>query len=126
MKEIKLHPESIEYLNAVFDIYTTEKKLTWDSIVTNPIIHLYANSDTRNEDGELDGYVDSLFFTVDIYDPVNRIKYTTKSKHDSLDLFNTGVRYVRIFKDGSTLVKFIGDYKIQIGTAIHLWKVDKD
>lgn len=109
---VKLHEKSIEYMHEVFDLYT-EAELKRDTTITNPIIHLYTMEDTYNEDGGLNGYLDSLFFRADIYDTVKLLKYTSEGLHDAVNYYETYPSHVKIFKDGSTMLTFQGETVIR-------------
>jgi hypothetical protein len=111
MNSIKLHQNSIDFLESVFNPYK-EEILTDETIIKNPIIHMYAEEDTYDDDGTLNGYIDSLFFKADIYDPSNGIKYSGKGLHDSISFYDINPWQVRIFKDGSTMVLFHGECTI--------------
>jgi hypothetical protein len=119
--EIALHKDSVEYLEEVFDCYK-DGGFIGDNEVLEPIIHLYAKQDTRNENGDLDGYYDSLFFEAHIYDINNKIKYKTRL-HDSIDVADTKLWQVKIFKDGSTIMLFYGKYKFGSTTTLSMFKV---
>lgn len=124
---IELHKSSIEHLNIVFDDYS---EVTWDNrffddtILRNPIVHMYPHSDTYDEDGELQGYVDSLFFKVDIYDTENMMVYRLKRRFDAVDTYNALLEYVRIFKDGSTMLKFAGHHSFRQSAVLMMAKRD--
>lgn len=123
-KPIKLHENSVRYIDEVFNMYM-ERELTRDTVITNPIIHLYAEEDTYDENGELKGYRDSLFFKADIYDPKRKIKHFGTSLHDSVSFYNISPSQVNIFKDGSTMLTFFGDAEIGLLTSLCVYKHDK-
>lgn len=118
-EDIELHAESVEFLENVFIIYS-EDELKESTVVESPIIHLYATKDTRNSDGDLNGYNDSLFFEAHIYDTRNKIKYV-RLHHDSIDTGKADLFQVRIFKDGSTLMHFNGNYKFGFTTTLSMY-----
>lgn len=108
--DIKLHNNSTKYLENVFSQYKETKQITSETVVKNPVVHMYATRDTYNEYGEQTGYTDSLFFNAVIYDTVSMIKYETTSEHDSVSFYDTSPHTVKIFKDGSTLLGFYGEH----------------
>lgn len=119
---IELHPISIDYIKNTLGQYAEESFPYGEELwVEDPIIHLYATHDTRNKNGELIGFNDSLFCDVIIYDKHNYKKYKLTNK-DGLDLLSTSVRAVRIFKDGSTMTVFYGKHLIHSSQAITVWK----
>lgn len=121
-EEIALHKDSVEFLAQVFDSYE-DGKLNSSAVVKNPIVHLYATKDTKNEDGDLNGYNDALFFDAHIYDTVNDIKYV-ETQHDSVDIGEATMSQIKIFKDGSTMMLFFGDYKFGNTTTLSMYKAD--
>lgn len=109
--EIKLHQESINYLNRIFTDYNEVESLS--KIVENPIIHMYPKKDTYEEDGELDGFIDAIFSEVHIYDTVNMTVWKSKSLSDGLASYaDITVKQIKVFKDLSTLVSLSGKYSI--------------
>lgn len=115
---IKLHEDSKQYIIETFEQYT-ENFFTDGMIIDRPIIHMYAKEDTRDEDGNLNGYNDSLFCEVHIFDPVNRKKYVT-GRHDGVNLFNANMRNVKVFKDGSTMLTTFGRHMIENLQALEI------
>lgn len=119
--EINLHKDSVDYLEEVFNRYS-DGGLVGNNIVEKPIIHLYAKEDTTNVEGDLNGYDDALFFEAHIYDTKNEIKYTTRL-HDSVDVGDTDIWQVKIFKDGSTMMQFYENYKFGNTTTLSMYKI---
>ncbi len=99
-QEIKLysHIENyIDLLNEYKEIFEAPKR-----IQGRCIIHINPISDTRVENGDLEGYHDSIHCRYDIYDCENMTVYKDKRLHDRVHLFipcRTG-----IYKDLSTMV----------------------
>lgn len=116
---VKLHEKSVEYMHEVFEMYT-KAELRTDTIITNPIIHLYAMEDTYNDEGELNGYLDSLFFRADIYDTIKLLKYTSEGLHDSVNYYEIYPSHVKIFKDGSTMLTFQGETVVHPLTTLNV------
>lgn len=104
--DIDLHPDSVKFLEKVFLGYTFVKECPL-SLEGKLILHMYAEQDTADlQTGEVDGFYDSLFFRLDIYDVLKKLKYTVFNK-DQIYLTNVGPRNgvcVRLFKDGSTVI----------------------
>lgn len=119
---IKLHKNSVDYLERIFEQYT-DGQLNRNTVVSNPIVHMYAKKDTYANDGELEGFVDSLFFRVEIYDPINLIRYHIENFHDSINFNNVSPYEVKIFKDGSTLLAFTQDCRFRLLTTLQVDRV---
>lgn len=99
---IKLHQKSEEFLKDVFKIY--EDCGSPKAFLTGKfILHLYAEDDTYDEAGNTQGYYDSLFFRLDIYDIENKKKYSIGSR-DGISILGNVKFDIRIFKDGSTCI----------------------
>ncbi|PHA03034.1 hypothetical protein COE51_01440 [Bacillus pseudomycoides] len=114
--EVELHENSVEYLREVFTIYTEVDSLS--RAVKNPIIHIYPEEDTYDEQGNLNGYIDSLFMTVCIYDTDKMTVYKSKNLHDGIMPFGMlNVSKIRIFKDLSTMIVLRGTYRINTSFA---------
>lgn len=119
---IPIHEEGQKYLNEVFTNYTEVKEM---GKVCNPIIHMYAKRDTFEEDGSLNGYIDSLFCDCYIYD-TKKMEVYKKSYSDSVYFGKDAeVSNMRVFKDGSSMVMLYGDYDVSYGTSIYLYKITK-
>ena len=82
------------------------------------IIHMYA--------GDLafpDGYYDSRFFNLIGYN-IKTMEFRNLGKHDGLHLFDdVKVNIVRIFADGSTLIKFSDAVEIGFTQEANIYKV---
>lgn len=115
---IKLHEDSKRYIIETFELYT-EDFFTDGLIIDRPVIHMYAKEDTRNENGDLNGYNDSLFCEVHVFDPLNRKKYVT-GKHDGVNVYNAKMRNVKVFKDGSTMLTTYGKHRIECNQALEI------
>ena len=119
--EIELHSNSVEYIK-ILDSYKEVKEAP--EYFKSPIVHLYAKKDTYDSAGSLEGYTDALFFECKVYDTVDKIVYTSECLHDSLEFFEVVPTQVKIFKDGSTLVKFSCDVKLKFLQGINTYKVE--
>ncbi len=121
--EIKLHPESVDYIEKTLNQYSETDEL---KIINNPIVHIYAKEDTRDvETGGLNGHTDALFSEFHIYDPKEMTIYKTKGQHDSIMFYNGATpEMVKIFKDGSTLLSFWGKYNFNLLTTVCVHKVN--
>lgn len=114
--EVELHQESINYIHSTFSLYNEVNQL--DVSITNPIIHIYPVKDTYDKEGELSGYVDALFFRVDIYDTENSTVCKGKKLHDAIIPFEElRVKQIKIFKDLSTMIVLKGSFQISINFA---------
>ena len=104
--DIDLHPDSVEFLEKVFLGCTFVKECPFN-LEGRLVLHMYAEQDTVDlQTGEADGFADSLFFRLDIYDLFRKLKYTVFRK-DQIYLTDIGSRNgvcVRLFKDGSTII----------------------
>ncbi|ALS22146.1 hypothetical protein [Paenibacillus naphthalenovorans] len=107
--QIELHQKSVDYVKEVFSKYIEVEQL--DSIVTNPIIHIYPKKDTYEQDGKLNGYIDALFSEFHVYDTEKKTVWKSKRLHDGIcpyeDLY---VNQIKIFKDLSTMISLKGKY----------------
>lgn len=124
---IKLHDMSVEYLKSVFKGYherVVDSSSFSSYTIDEPIIHLYADSDTYAEDGQLNGYVDSLFFNAHVYDPIRMVVYD-RGKFDGLETWAADVNYVRIFKDGSTMISLKGKHIFNETAVLSAYKKDE-
>lgn len=118
---IKLHQESINYLNRIFENYT-ETQYNSGKVVENPIIHLYPVEDTYDENGELDGFVDALFTNIHVYD-TESMEYYVLERRDGIRFYNdVKVEMVRAFKDGSTLIQLYGKFLIGSHQEVAVYK----
>lgn len=122
---IKLHEQSIDYLNSVFKRYKKEENHERGITLDKCVIHLYPIKDTYDENGNLSGYADSLFFRADIYDIVNFKKYSHEY-HDSILFMNdTPHPIIKIFKDGSTILHFEQGIGLTFFTSISIWNKEE-
>jgi hypothetical protein len=121
--KIPIHKDGELYIQEIKDSY---EEVTSMNQIENPIIHMYAKEDTRDlNNGELYGYIDSLFCEYHFYDTKNNKVFKSKRNHDAL-YFDSEVQVfnVKVFKDGSTLIQLrSGKYEISSGTAVHIYKV---
>lgn len=63
---IKLHEDSKKYVVETFNMYTED--IYHDGMIVNsPIIHMYPTHDTTNEEGQLNGYLLTLYFAKYMY-----------------------------------------------------------
>ncbi|WP_340032675.1 hypothetical protein NSQ20_12505 [Paenibacillus sp. FSL K6-1122] len=109
--EINIHENSVNYMNRVFMQYKEIETLP--SVVDNPIIHLYPVKDTYEENGELNGYSDALYFHLHVYDPISMTSWKSKQLHDGIIPFSeVMVQQIKIFKDLSTMISLSGSYRM--------------
>ncbi|MFC8686031.1 hypothetical protein [Brevibacillus porteri] len=121
--EIDLHEKSLDYLNSVFTQYTEIDRLP--EIIKNPIIHMYPKKDTYNYDGELDGYIDALFFELCIYDTDEMTVWKSKRLHDAIipACKHIEIGQIKAFKDLSTMIVLNGHYTFSTNAALSVLKV---
>jgi len=119
MKDIKLHPKSEKLIKETFGWYTQVGQPI-EKINGRCVIHMYPTEDTYDENGELVGYRDALFFNVHVYDAENRICYI-RNRADAITTGDVGVT-VKYFKDGSTMLVMDGNIDIIYGQAICIHK----
>lgn len=107
---VKLSKASEEYIKRIFGQYTDA------DLPSTPegrfVLHLYATSDTTREDGQLDGYQDSLFFDIHVYDQDSKRHGVIARDCDGLSI--ECPCSVRIFKDGSTMLFFSTKVQLDI------------
>lgn len=120
--DIVLHSESIDIINRLERMYTEVKHDDF-RVISNPIVHLYPWKDTMNEDGELHGFQEVLFFETRIYDSEN-LTYSNCG-NDSVDTSQAKVKGIKIFKDGSTMIEFDGEYRFSNNTTLSAYKPKK-
>lgn len=114
--EIEIHDKSVEYLKDIFSRYKEIYELNKN--INNPIIHMYPVEDTHDEDGDLNGYIDALFFKLHIYDPENGTVYKGNRYHDGILPFKElNISQIKIFKDLSTMIVLRGRYNISVSFA---------
>ena len=108
MKKIKYPAEVQERVD-----FLAQYKVNED-LETCHIMHLYAEGLAYPN-----GYYDSQFFTLVIYDTLKMQKREIQSR-DGIDIATkkAGVKMVRIFADGSTLVKFDKTVAISVHQAV--------
>jgi hypothetical protein len=94
-------------------------------VLKNPIIHIYPKYDTYNADGELEGYIDSLFCDIHVYDIERMTKWKSKRTHDGIMPFaNLNIDQIKIFKDLSTMICLQGEYRLSgSSTAFSVGKI---
>ena len=108
---IEIHQNSIDYVKEIFSKYTetTELKSTYKS----PIIHMYAKEDTYDEQGNLNGYIDGLFFELHLYDTENSTVWKSNRYYDGICPFDDlRVSQIKIFKDMSTMIALSGLHEV--------------
>lgn len=108
--EVPLNEKSKEIIEETFSKYKEGLKLP-KILYGRTVIHMYPQQDTIKDDGELDGFQDSLLFNFNIYDT------STGKVYKRVGLFDEFVIEVpcrvRSFKDLSTMI--VIDEKISIG-----------
>lgn len=114
--EVELHQDSIDYVKEVFSRYEEVDSL--NKIIHDPIVHMYPVEDTYDTNGNLDGYIDAVFFRVNIYDTTNMTVYKGIRLHDAIMPFEKlRINQIKIFKDLSTMIVLRGDYQISLSFA---------
>lgn len=82
----------------------------------NTIIHLYPQEDTYDDEGNLNGYYQNLFFNLVVF---NDYKGVLKSyqigKRDAVFTDGCNINNLSVFKDGAFCVKLIGTHKFLDG-----------
>lgn len=116
---VKICKKSQKMIEEIFSAYK-EKMLQKDSseIVCKGriVIHTYPTKDTINDNNDnAEGFRDSLFFEVKIYDTQEGVYYKLQDC-DCIQYY--GPIEQRIFKDGSTMVTINGEVSIHIGQAV--------
>lgn len=120
--EVALHQNSVNYAKETFEQYTEVDSMRY---VENPIIHMYPKEDTYEENGELNGYIDALFFEAHIYDTKNMTVWKSKKLHDGIMPYaDLNVSQIKVFKDLSTMIVLHGKYQISRSTAMSIGKVN--
>jgi len=74
---------------------------------------MYPTRDTYSGDNVLDGYSDSLFFDMHIFDPKEKRKWVLENR-DGISLLGAPVINAGVFKDGSSFLRLAGPLKIDI------------
>lgn len=122
--EVELHQNSVDYMKEVFSMYTEVYDLSKG--LKNPIIHIYPVEDTYDQHGELNGYIDALFFRVNVYDTQNMTVYKGTKLHDGILPFkDLCISQLKIFKDLSTMIVLHGNYTISVNhTAVDIYPMD--
>lgn len=122
--EVELHQNSVDYVKETFSMYTEVFDL--NKGLKNPIIHIYPVEDTYNQDGELNGYIDALFFRIDVYDTQNMTVYKGTKLHDGILPFkDLNVSQIKVFKDLSTMIVLRGKYTVSVNhTAVDIYPVN--
>jgi len=121
---IKLHEDSIKQIEKVYSMY---EEVEWSSnkIISNPIIHMKATEDTRDENGDLHGYHDCLLFTLYVFDTSSMTAMKLYNR-DGLDTWyekDVKLKKMCMFKDGSALVQLSGKYKFGDTQAVTIHPV---
>ena len=112
--DVKLTETSTGMIKDIFARYKKAEGDLPDGLTGRTIFHIYAKSDTINQDGDLEGFEDSLFFTLKVFNMVS-MSYWEVRNRDSVELDRYGFAIgadIRIFKDGSTMIIVDGDIEI--------------
>jgi hypothetical protein len=109
-QEIIILEESFSNIKEVYDRYTLSNEPLPKSIENWCVIHTYPCEDTLDEDGNLKGYRDSLFFNIKVFDVENKICYVPSRNYDGIRIEKPcNIRY---FKDLSVMYVFHNGVKI--------------
>lgn len=121
--EIVLHNKSVDYINETLTQYTKVERLS--EIIENPIIHMYPKKDTYDSDGELNGYIDALFFELYIYDTDKMTVWKSNRLHDAImpACKHIEIGQIKVFKDSSTMIVLNGHYTFSANAALSVLKV---
>jgi hypothetical protein len=92
---IQDYPDEVQEAINVFSLYVEN-----DDLALFNIVHLY-----KTEIAYPNGYYDSMFFDLVLFNTRTMEKRTLKSR-DGITLKNVASHEVRIFADGSTMIKF--------------------
>jgi hypothetical protein len=77
------------------------------------IIHIYGGKPTFKDGGYKDSrYMKIVFFNTSTMEK----RETIEDYHDGIDLFNSTINHIKIYSDGSTLIKLIELHSIGIET----------
>jgi hypothetical protein len=119
--EVELHQNSVNYVKEIFSMYTEVFDL--NKGLKNPIVHIYPVEDTYDQSGDLNGFIDALFFRIDVYDTQNMIVYKGTKLHDGILPFkDLNVSQIKIFKDLSTMIVLRGNYTVSVNhTAVDIY-----
>lgn len=112
-QEVKIYKPSEIYLDIDKEYgYKEVEKL--NEVNGRCVIHIRPVKDTYSSDEEydLDGYCDAIFFKVEIYDCENRLVYKPNKLFDGIRTINVDCQS-RIYKDLSTMYIFDNPIRIE-------------
>ena len=112
LEEINLHPKSIKRINEVNALYAPlAKPINRHTSETDEliIIQLYPYEDTIDSDGQMNGYVDFLFFKIKVFFP-KTMNFMNIINKDGIHFSKVYIDSIHIFKDGSTYIEITGKY----------------
>ena len=123
MKEVSnkvlITNKSYQKIQDTYTLYVKSEDPMPNKIDNHCIVHTYVINDTIDEQTDsLNGYADSLFFNIKIFDCIKLICYESIRTYDGINL--TKNCNVRTFKDLSTMyifrngAKFIHDQCLEI------------
>lgn len=115
---MNLHSESEKIIKATFAMYKDGGPIGGSrKFQGRTILHLYPTRDTFNQDGELDGYYQNLFFNLDVYDAKKMVKYSA-GEHDAIFTSGCNINNVTVFKDGAFCICIDGEVEFLSGQAV--------
>ncbi len=116
---IKLNDKDGEDVISVLAKYKSIDK-PLDVYSHKSLLHIYPTADTYDKDGKLNGYRDSLFFELHVYNVNTMTVYKTENK-DGVNFDNIPIRGVRVFKDGSFIVMINEPFTLGISQCVSVW-----
>lgn len=115
-----MNKKSQQVIDETFALYGDGGAIVPNSLKGRTIIHMYPQEDTIREDGELDGYYQTLFFKMVVFNiPKNgeNKMYKPSRKYDAIFIDKCNVRNLSVFKDGAFCTTIEGDVKFLDGQA---------
>lgn len=120
---MELHPKSLKMINNIFAMYEDGGSELPKTLSGRTVIHMYPQGDTIDDEGNLKGYYQNLFFDMVVFNATkngeNRMwKFGVK---DAV-FFDRGVNItsVSIFKDGASCISVDGSIYLLISQAVHI------
>lgn len=119
-QSVEIFDHSFNIINEIYSMYTKSENPIPKEINGWCVIHTYPIKDTiTNEDGNCEGYQDSLFFNIKVFDCENKIYYSPTKEYDGL--FIKKDCRVTYFKDLSVMYVFHNGVKIGNFQALELY-----
>ena len=118
--DVPLYKESEKLIAETFSEYKEGKELP-KTLHGRTVIHMYPVKDTYDENGQLNGFIDSLFFRFDIYNIPTKKVYRKNGLYDEF-VIDVPTR-VRAFKDLSTMIVIEKSVRIEGFQSILIYPV---